>query len=296
MSAPGWYPDPAGTPDHFRYWDGSHWSDATTKHPDGPPQGPRRKRTAIVVTAVIVAVVLVAAVVVAALWPRDNQTAGGTDESSPTVSAWNETSTPTTSPSSTVSPTTPNPTGGRPADCDANAPSELPGPVPQGGRFAVGSLSMPVPDGWSGPNPESRMPFGRDTWSYSKTLTEEQMPWASSMNLGVATFDASVPLDSMASTMVQCILTSDFYASVNVDLAEFTQRPITVSGRTGTQADALLTFQHPQLKTRGSRIRVVVVTTDDPAAPTQFFFSAAPRENEFHLSLVDTTTAGLRIG
>ena len=30
MSLPGWYPDPAGTPNRFRYWDGKAWSHEVT--------------------------------------------------------------------------------------------------------------------------------------------------------------------------------------------------------------------------------------------------------------------------
>lgn len=33
MSAAGWYPDPAGAPDTYRYWDGQAWSDTTMPWP-----------------------------------------------------------------------------------------------------------------------------------------------------------------------------------------------------------------------------------------------------------------------
>lgn len=33
---PGWYPDPAGVPDRFRWWDGSTWSDATSSDRHAP--------------------------------------------------------------------------------------------------------------------------------------------------------------------------------------------------------------------------------------------------------------------
>ncbi len=38
MSAPaGWYPDPGGGQDLYRYWDGRSWSAATSPHPGAPP-------------------------------------------------------------------------------------------------------------------------------------------------------------------------------------------------------------------------------------------------------------------
>jgi len=36
----GWYPDPAGQPQTFRYWDGSSWSEQTTGDPYAPPPVP----------------------------------------------------------------------------------------------------------------------------------------------------------------------------------------------------------------------------------------------------------------
>lgn len=37
MSSPGWYPDPSGQPNSFRYWDGQAWSQQTTDNPYVPP-------------------------------------------------------------------------------------------------------------------------------------------------------------------------------------------------------------------------------------------------------------------
>ena len=36
MPAAGWYPDPAGVPGRYRYWDGSQWSTVTTDDPRRP--------------------------------------------------------------------------------------------------------------------------------------------------------------------------------------------------------------------------------------------------------------------
>lgn len=47
MTNAGWYPDPAGAPDTYRYWDGQSWSQMTTSHPpaaeqQAPPQAPQQ--------------------------------------------------------------------------------------------------------------------------------------------------------------------------------------------------------------------------------------------------------------
>ncbi|HVK34735.1 MAG TPA: DUF2510 domain-containing protein, partial [Microlunatus sp.] len=33
----GWYPDPGGVANLYRYWDGSAWSAATSPNPQAPP-------------------------------------------------------------------------------------------------------------------------------------------------------------------------------------------------------------------------------------------------------------------
>ncbi|HWJ81820.1 MAG TPA: DUF2510 domain-containing protein [Nocardioides sp.] len=39
MTSAGWYPDPAGQPHTYRYWDGTSWSEATTTNPSTPVPG-----------------------------------------------------------------------------------------------------------------------------------------------------------------------------------------------------------------------------------------------------------------
>lgn len=45
MTNAGWYPDPAGAPDTYRYWDGQAWSQMTTSTPPGgsAPQPPQQQ-------------------------------------------------------------------------------------------------------------------------------------------------------------------------------------------------------------------------------------------------------------
>lgn len=45
MTNAGWYPDPAGAPDTYRYWDGQAWSQMTTSTPPGgsAPQQPQQQ-------------------------------------------------------------------------------------------------------------------------------------------------------------------------------------------------------------------------------------------------------------
>lgn len=285
MPAPGWYPDPSGS-GGLRYWSGTAWTEQVS--PVGPsiPGPPSRRRRWLVPLIAGGAVTVAVLVLVIALAVRSPGTSGDDPRTdvSPTGSVWHETSTPNET-------STPTPSGGRPADCDVHAAAELPEPTPHDGRLTVGHLSMPVPDDWSGPVPESRMPYGRDAYGFTQRIaTETKMGWASSMTIGVVTFPADTALSTIAATMAQCVVTSDFYAGVDVKVAKNTTTSIRVSGHEGVQNDLLLTFHHPQLTTTGSQVRVIAVRT---SGATQFFFSAVPQENAQHKALVEAVTRGL---
>lgn len=283
MSQPGWYPDPAGTPSQYRYWDGTRWSDTTSATPAGPPPtGPKRSPVPILIAAGVLVVVVAVVAAVFLLRPASDTPADGpvtSDPPAPTGSVWNETS-------------TPDQTAGRPVDCDINLRNQLPAPQAAGGRLTVGKLSMPVPAGWLGPRHDSRMPYGRDTYGYTKSLPEK-LGWASSVMIGVAEFKQFPGTEGAAHTMTQCVLTSSFYVSVQVKLTSYAAKAVTVSGHRGTQADALIEFSHPQLTTKGSKLRIVVV--EIPGGAPQFFFSAVPKERADHIQVQDQSSAGLRV-
>lgn len=97
MPLPGWYPDPDGTPQRLRYWDGHRW----TEHVQGAPapSAPSRNvRPMIVVGVIAAALVLVIGMIAATTLlaprlpatPAPNPSAPGprgTPASSPTIPA-----------------------------------------------------------------------------------------------------------------------------------------------------------------------------------------------------------------
>lgn len=300
MSTPaGWYPDPAGQRGMERYWDGTRWTDQLAPEAPGvprpltgplqepgqaPPQPPRRRRTGLWIAVASLAAILA---LVAGMLLRDNGGEQADPDPTTTATGWDEKPTPSTS---STQPTASATQSATTVACGLNQPNKLDDPAESGGRLRVGEVSMPAPQGWDGPRGEGRLPMARDVWSYYEVLPEK-LAWASSVQLGVVTDDAPADSTALAKGLIECISTSDFYTSVDVKVDSITVTKLTIDGTAAVQADTTLHFKHDDLKTTGSKLRVIIVDT-----PTRHvFFSAVPKENKEHIAIVESTTKGLKI-
>lgn len=155
---PGWYPDPAGAPGRFRYWDGTSWSAETTDNPassrpmgfastsGGVEQDKRDGGKGPLIA--LLAGLLVLALLVWAMFFRGGDefkaVPEDTNSASPTGPVWNETSPPT--PSKGISE--PAPTGGAMVECPTGGGDVIPA---TGDLLHAGGLSAPKIDGWDYP-------------------------------------------------------------------------------------------------------------------------------------------------
>lgn len=208
MPSPGWYPDPAGTPGSYRYWDGQSWSEVTTTDPTNaalPGQaraaagaGSRSTRGPVIA---IIAIVVVVAVIVAIVLTRGGRGVTGdvpedTNSAAPTESAWDETSTPTPTPSSnqssercpvtTVTKTTSQPSSG----------------------IAGGGLQAPKISGWA-----KDTIFYLDWVSDTHTLMEDVYPgWMSNVSVGALnSVDGFTDPNASAHRTMECYASSGYY-------------------------------------------------------------------------------------
>lgn len=306
---PGWFPDPDGTPGRSRYWDGSHWTaqtaqtaqNAQTASPvvsttnPGPAPGPRRRGTTVAV--ILLALVVLTVGVVVLVRAAGHRSTEITDPPpAPTISAGDDgaSPTPSSSPTATTSPSAvrPDPSGERPERCDESVPDQLPPPAADD-RVHGGPLSFPVADlpGWSGPVTETRIPYGRDAAQLYLVDRNETRGWQSSATVGVTAFTDYPGSKNAANTILQCVLTSSLYLRMTVEISSTSAKSITVDGVDATRVDAVISFDDPSLKTKGSRLWIVVVDT----APATFAFAAIPKETTAQVPLVEKVITDLTV-
>jgi hypothetical protein len=143
---------------------------------------------------------------------------------------------------------------------------------------------------WSEPGPTGRFPYSRDAHSQQYVLPED-LPWAASAYAGVSTVPDYRDGETATAQLLQCVVTSDFYTSVDVRVTEDHARSIKISNTPAVQRDALLRFEHPELKTTGSRLRIIIVESQ----PMTFYFHAVPMERDDLIKELDVATASLRL-
>ncbi|WP_114558360.1 DUF2510 domain-containing protein [Desertihabitans aurantiacus] len=288
MAVPGWYPDPSRPNGGYRWFDGTRWTRHTTTDPHRPAPAsahPARARRSWLV--VLVAVVLAAALVGGLLLVVGLRTSGpSVSAPRPTVSAWDEVTTPPPTPTPDAGPTTPS----EAEACEPATGGSLPA-ASDPGRVHGGPLSFPRIPGWGAPTSSVRFPHGRASRVTTLRMVEEELPWQSSAEVGELVLGTIADPAQAPELLLQCVLSSSFYTSVDVAVAESTVRPVTVDGARAYQLDARITFEHPRLRTTGSVVRIVVVDADVDG----YWFSAVPQERVDLVAAVEEAAAGLRL-
>ena len=281
-------------PNRLRYWDGRAWTTKVTDNasggsaPGGGADGPGSKRW---IWAAVAGAVVLALVVVLVVWNpfKPGNIAGPVPTYSPTGSAWNESETPTPTPTPTPSEPSPSITKLR---CDQDGPVRKIGYNLSGERLAVGPLSMPAPSGWDGPASQPFVLYGEGAYGYTKVIeVHGRETWSNTMVLGPTNFAEEVSLETQARTIIACLASTDvlthYKAPDKLDL-----KKVTITGHTAVQADAVYSWNHSNLDTKGSLVRVVVVDTSDGP---YFFFGEATKERADMIAVMNKLSAGLAV-
>ena len=297
MAQPGWYPDPAGTPGHFRYWDGQSWAESATERPSlaaasaptgaptftGPPRGQRSRRPWWIAAAA-----LFAAFLVFVGWrltrPVETAAAGTpSSTSAPTGTAWDQ----TPIASSGLSASASSSASGCPVSLTkADIPQKSDGLL-RAGHVGV----KPIP-GWSIHN---SITMG---WAAQVVEQDSQVEagWYANIWLGaLATADGFTDVQKATTVFLGCYASSDFYTGITATKVVWS-KATTVSGHPGwaVRAEVRVNFEkNPAVK--GDVIDIIVVDTGDPKY-LSFFVGNAPIGDSATQKSVDAARATLIAG
>lgn len=299
----GWYPDPGGGQGLFRYWDGRAWSAATSTNPTAPPpstglvgapaspaygqaatgsvgygaqgygQHPNgastqygqqsgqyqqsaqqplgtaaggyanyqqlQKKRSPIGWWIAGAALLVAIIVVAALALRAVNAGGPA------------TGVPGGQPSSQVCP----------PETDESA---QPSTQSDDGRVHGGPVSFPrLGSPWGPPQPETRVPFGRDVRTQVVIVEPNYQPgsqWVASILVGeLQAGDGFFTPEQGSQIVVKCIL-GRFYGNNPVESDIKVNKQITIDGQDAWLVESHLTFDIAGLETKGETLIVAIVT------------------------------------
>jgi hypothetical protein len=287
----GWYPDPGGGQGLYRYWDGKAWSAATSPNPAAPPPAPSlgaplrvtpqsttgqpygtgagygqatsygqatgagygqayagyqsvtKQKTPVGwwlgAAALLVVIVVVAVFVIRGL-------GGGGLSADPVGGQGTQNA-------------CPEPTG------EATSPV----PVPSDGRVHGGPVSYPrLGAPWEAPRSDDRVPFGTDVASQIVTVEpnyQKRESWVASVLVGeLQAGDGFYTPQQGAQIVVKCILGA-FYGNNEVKSNVKVNRAADIDGHDAWVVESQLSFDIPNLKTKGELLIVAIVATGSTA-------------------------------
>lgn len=298
--APGWYPDPGGQPDRYRYWNGTSWSAETTgdPHRTAPetmtlaPAASRPHAGRWLILMTVLAVVVAAGSL--AFRARDQPPEQPVLFPTPITSTTPDDGSPEPTSSPSTNRTSPRPTSAAPRaiGCPEGAPDAR-SPHPSDGRVHGGNLSFPRVDSFVPEAPENRLTFAYDVVQQVRTVSLNP-PWIAQLGLGRLLADGYPrTAQHTAELVTECIVASDLYRPYEPQRRDLDSRPITVSGTDGWLITTDVEVGVAGLPFAGDHVAVVVVPD---GADWGVFFGAVPIGDRRLTDTLTDTVLALRVG
>jgi len=285
----GWYPDPGGGRDLYRYWDGRAWSAATSPNPGSPPP----PQGLVPTTAPQAAGQPLGAQPQAGLGygqALPGQTSSGVGAPGSAYAHYQQTrqkrspvgwwlagaallvaivvvsvlavraATNGDGPSGL-----PGGQGSQNACPVPQEPSEEPAPDPADGRVHGGPLSYPrLGPPWDPPRADDRVPFGSDAKIQSVT---DQLNYDGNGNSWVASVlvaelqagDGFFSPQQGSAIVVRCVI-GTFYGNAAVTSDVQVDEKATIDGHDAWIVESQLSFDIPNLRAKGERLIVAIVS------------------------------------
>jgi hypothetical protein len=306
MAAAGWYPDPAGVPERYRYWDGSRWSSVTTDDPrrpapgespasgstptepaqSGPPTGPSREHRlsliigmlALALTMVVAAAIFIGNFRSLVANPRPTSTASNSNKSPVD---------PTTTPESQTPSTTPTPL----VRCPKGDPN-LRASHPTDGRVHGGNLSFEEQPTFETAAVEPRFSFAYDVLQQT-LLVNQNTPWIAQLAVGQLRGKDGFVNDprNTVESLVRCIIAGNMYNPYLPTRTDIRSEGLSIDRHSGWLIESEITVDRPNLAVTGDHTIFIVVRDGKDWG---FFFGAVPIGNEQLDAVLARTVRGLR--
>ncbi len=249
---PGWYPDPAGATDAFRWWDGQSWTDELSDTPSAPaphldgPDPPRRRSPwrAAVALIVVIALFLSAGVGIGLwLWDAGGRSGGNADAGGRTSPARNPT---------------------------AADPSEPPGQLDESSRTAtIGDASMQLPDDpYELRSDPVSVPGVLDAAFSAEAEVHHRFDgennWYAMVALGALSPKVARGLDLAHSGRAALTkLATQMYGEQLVEVTDAQLSDRSVDGYPGVEFSAQIHYAVDRLPSRYDTVRAILVKLDD---------------------------------
>ena len=288
MANAGWYPDPAGAPNLYRYWNGVSWSAETTTDPKHAPTpgAPVKKKSntgfLIALAAILLATALIIWLILSSIGRGGG--GGGTVEpdwnsSKPTVTAWDETSTPT-----------PPPTGGLLVDCPVTLVKSTTRQL-NDGYIRGGGLKYEKVNGWT-----VQPLYLQWVSDFAGQVKSIYPTWMSNVGVGALNNkDGFTDLRVSATQTLDCFASSGYYLDF-IGRENLIDEATTVDGRPAWRIRANVFVHNPDLpQVKGDVVDIIVVDLGSTADHLGLFVSSATIEDYPVIKIVDDVIASLRI-
>jgi hypothetical protein len=307
MPVAGWYPDPAGVPKRYRYWDGSRWSSFTSDDPrrpapgerpasgstptepalGGPPSGPSRRRRLSLIIGVFAVAVTVA---VAAIFIDNFRSLIGNPLPSPTARGSGESSAnprTTSTPESQTPSATPTPL----VRCPKGNPN-LRASHPTDGRVHGGNLSFEEQPTFEPAAFEPRFSFAYDVLQQTLPVSQNT-PWIAQLAVGQLRGKDGFVNDpkNTVESLVRCVMTGNMYSPYLPTRTDIRSEGLSIDGHSGWLIESEITVDRPDLAVAGDHTIFMVVRDGKDWG---FFFGAVPLGNAQLDAVLASTIRGLR--
>jgi Protein of unknown function (DUF2510) len=307
MPVAGWYPDPAGVPGRYRYWDGSRWSSSTTDDPrrpapgespasgstptepaqGAPPSGPsgrRRLGLIIGVLALAVTVVVAAAIsigsfrsLVANPLPTPSASGSGVSPADRTTTSTPEPQTPSATPTPLVR-------------CPKGDPYRR-ASHPTDGRVHGGNLSFEEQPTFDPAAVEPRFGFAYDVFQQTLPVSQNT-PWIAQLAVGQLRGKDGFVNDprNTVESLVRCVMAGNMYSPYLPTRTDIRSEGLSIDGQSGWLIESEITVDRPDLAVAGDHTIFIVVRDGNDWG---FFFGAVPLGNAQLDAVLARTIRGL---